>query len=242
MSEATAVAIRGVLTFLSLLVLSRVLGKAHMAQLTFFEYVGAITIGSIASELTIDTTSRPWPMFVGLLVWTSMTLLAQFTSLKSRWLGQMLDGEPVIVIQNGQILEKNLGMLRLRAGDLQSMLRQQGIFDPKEVEFAILETRGDLSVLKRSQYRSVSAKDLNLPTEYEGISIELVVDGQIQHQNLKRMNMDIAWLKQHLKAERNARLEDVYYASINSQGKLYVDTFRDRIAKTDDLSDYPGPN
>lgn len=242
MTEPMVVVVRSVVTFLSLLVFSRILGKTHVAQLTFFDWVTGITIGSIAAEITTDLGVRPWPMYAGLIAWTGMTLLTQFASLKNRWVGKLLDGEPVVVIQNGQVLEGRLRLLRLRIDDLNGMLRSQGVFDLNEVEFAVMEPRGALSILKKSQNLPVTPSDLQIPTQYKGLGIDLVVDGEVQVQNLRRLNLNKDWLKEQLRQQKNIDLKEVFLAVIDSQGKLYVDTHADRAPATDDLSDYPGPN
>lgn len=241
MGESVVVLIRSSIAFLSLLVFSRLLGKTQMAQLTFFEYVTGITIGSIAGDLTTNLGVRPWPIYVGLIAWAGLTMLTQVAALKNRWVSKLLDGEPVVVIQNGQVLENNLRAIRLRGDDLVSMLRAQGYFDIKEVEVALMESRGGLSVLPRSQYQPVTASDLSLSTKYEGMGIELVVDGEIQKQNLRRLGLNVAWLKQQI-SQQNMQMDEVFLAVLDTQGKLYLDKYEDRIPPMDDLSDYPGPN
>jgi uncharacterized membrane protein YcaP (DUF421 family) len=242
MSESAVVIVRSVVTFLSLLVFCRLLGKTQVAQLTFFEYVTGITIGSIAGELTTDLGVRPWPMFAGLAAWAGLTLATQYAALKSRWVSKMLDGEPVIVVQNGQVLEANLRATRLRLDDLLTLLRTKGVFTLREVEFALLEPTGELSVLKRSQYLPATPSDLQIPTDYQGLSIELVVDGQVQEQNLSRLGLNADWLRQQLLEQKHVRLEETFFVSLDTSGHLYVDTCRDRIPPENDISDYPGPN
>lgn len=242
MGEVTLVLIRSVIAFSSLLIFSRILGKTQISQLTFFEWVTGITLGSIASELTTNLAIRPWPAYVGLLAWVVFTLATQLVVLKSRWLSKMMDGEPVVVIQNGQILERNLRALRMRASELGSLLREQGIFDYKEVEFAIMEPNGGLSVLKKSQHRPVTPADLNIPTAYEGLGVEVIVDGEVQEQNLRRLHVNRAWLEERLREQGIYSVGDVFLAVLDTQGRLYVDRYGDRVPPADDISDYPGPN
>lgn len=242
MGEVTIVLLRSLITFASLLILSRFLGKTQIAQLTFFEWVTGITLGSIAGELTTDLNVRPWPVYAGLVSWVALTSLTQAVVLKSRWISKMVDGEPVVVIQNGQILERNLRLLRMRASELSSLLRVQGVFNYKSVEFAVVEPNGKLSVLKRSQERPVTPADLKLSTEYEGLGLEVVVDGLVMEQNLRRLGVNRAWLRDRLQRQGVTSLEEVFLAVIDTSGHLYVDCYRDRVPPTDDISDYPGPN
>lgn len=242
MGEVTLVLLRSIIAFSSLLIFSRILGKTQIAQLTMFEWVTGITLGSIASELTTNLAIRPWPAYVGMLAWVVLTLLTQMVVLKSRWLSKMMDGEPVVLIQNGQILERNLRALRMRATELSSMLREKGIFDYQSVEFAIMEPNGGLSVLKKSQERPVTPADLNIPTAYEGLGVEVIVDGEVMVQNLRRLRVNRAWLEERLREQGVHSVKDVFLAVLDTQGRLYVDRYRDQVAPADDISDYPGPN
>jgi uncharacterized membrane protein YcaP (DUF421 family) len=236
------VIVRSLIGFFSLLIFTRLLGKQQVSQLTFFDYVLGITIGSIAATLTTDLTSRAWLHWVGLLTWTIVVLLIEVITLKSRPLAKMVDGEPVILIMNGHLMEKAMEQARCRLTDLLGQLRNQGIFDLAEVEFAILETNGQLSVLKKSQYQPVTPHDLNLPTAYKGISIELIYDGKIVEQNLTDLNLDRQWLTTELKKQGINDPAEVFIALLNTKGELFVDRYRDQVQKPVDISDYPGPN
>ena len=146
MNETAVVIVRGIIAFFSLLIFARLLGKQQISQLTFFDYVLGITIGSIAASLTTELDSRAWVHFVGLVVWTASVLVLQLISEKWRYASKYVDGEPVVVVMNGKIMEDTMKKLRYRAVDLMEQLRDKGVFDLNEVEFAILETNGKLSV------------------------------------------------------------------------------------------------
>ena len=233
---------RAVIAFISLLVLCRILGKTQLSQMTFFEYVTGITIGSIAADITTDLSTRPWPLYVGLITWFGLTFATQLAALKNRWVGKLLEGEPVVLVQNGQILERNLGLVRMPVDELTSMLREKDIFEVAQVEFAVFEPQGKLSVLKRSQDRPVTPADLNLSTDYEGMGVDLIVDGEVQVQNLRRLHLNRAWLEDRLKGQGVRSLGEVYLAVLDTRGQIYVDRYQDRVPDLTDLSDYPGPN
>jgi uncharacterized membrane protein YcaP (DUF421 family) len=174
MNEALVVFVRSVIAFITLLIFARILGKQQVSQLTFFEYVLGITIGSTASTLTTDLTSRAWPHWVGLLTWALAVLIMQWASLKWRYAAKYFNGEPTIVIMNGRIMEKTLGSMRYTADDLMEQLRNNGVFDLNEVAYAMLESNGELSVLKKSQYQPVTLNDLNISPNFVGVSTELI--------------------------------------------------------------------
>lgn len=238
MNEAAVVFVRGVIAFFTLLIFARLLGKQQVSELTFFDYILGITIGSIAASLTTDLSSRAWPHWVGLATWTAAVWFLQWVTLRSRAVAKYINGEPVILIMNGQIMEKNLRKMRYTLDELLMQLRQQNIFDLKTVEFAILETNGKISVLPKSQYVPVTPADLNLPTPYKGLSTELIYDGRILDVNLERVKLDRAWLEKELKARRIQNPREVFLALLNTEGELYVNRYQDHLPKMTDPSDY----
>lgn len=242
MGEVSVVLVRSAITFFNLLILCRILGKTQVSQLTFFEYVSGITLGSLAAELSTNLSLRPWPVFVGLFAWGGFTLLTQLVALKSRWMAKMLDGEPVILVYRGQILEENLRRLRMRESELAELLRSQSVFHFDEVELAVLEPRGTLSVLRTADTQPVTPADLGIPASSRGLGIELVVDGEVMDQNLRRLGVNRTWLMAKLKEQGIRSPAEAFLAVVDADGKLYVDRYTDRVPKSHDLSDYPGPN
>ena len=242
MNEALVVVVRGIIGFFTLLIFARLLGKEQISQLTFFDYVLGITIGSIAASLTTDLTTNTWTHWVGLFTWTVLVIGVQFVTLKWRYMAKYLEGEPTVVIMNGQFMEKTMRKMRYRATDILVQLREKGVFDLSQVEFAVIETNGSLSVLKKSQYQPVTPKDLNLPSNYMGISTELIYNGVVIEQNLKQVKLDRAWLDQELKKLGINDPEDVFIATLETSGVLYVDTYKDHVENLTDISDYKGPN
>lgn len=155
MNEVLVVVVRGIIAFFTLLIFTRILGKTEISQLTYFDYVNGITIGSIAATLTTNLNERALPEWVGLATWTGAVIIMQLIALKSRYLSKYLNGEPVVVIMNGQIMEDAMKKMRYHLNELLVQLREKGVFDISQVEFAVLETSGKLSVLKKSTYQPV---------------------------------------------------------------------------------------
>lgn len=229
MNEGLVVLIRGIIAFFTLLIFTRILGKQQISQLTFFEYILGITIGSIASELTVDLSSSAWPHFVGLVVWFVLTWVLQIVTLKSKKMAQYLEGEPAVVIMNGKILEQTMKRLRFRLSDLLEMLRQKDIFDISEVEIAVLEISGAFSVLKKAEYQTVTLKDMKIKRTNQGLSTELIYDGIILNENLKKKNLSEKWLYETLKKHNIKDPSEVFYAAINSKGEIYLDKYDDHM-------------
>ena len=225
-SEEIVIVVRSIVTFFTLLILTRILGKRQLAQLNFFDYVLGITIGNIAGSMSIDPDLQFAPSWIGLLLWTFLGLLISTLGLYIRRLRKLFDGEPTVVVQNGQILEGALKRLNYNLDDLRMQLRDKGVFSMAEVEFAIVEPGGQLSVLKKSQLLPVTPADLNIATEYKGPATELITDGRIVHENLKQLQLNTDWLEDAVRQQGHDVL-DVYFAELDTQGNLYIDLHDD---------------
>lgn len=241
MSQAYVVALRGVIAFFTLLIFARVLGKQQISQLTFFDYILGITIGSIASELTTDLTSRAWPHWIGLFTWAVAVLVLQMATTKWRYMSKLIDGEPALVIIDGKVLENAMKKMRYRMDDLFEQLRQKDIFDISQVKFAILEKDGQVSVLKKPEFMNPTVTDLNLPPKDTGIAVEIIYNGLVIEQNLTQMKHDRSWLYKELVKHGISSPSEVFYMTLNPDGTLYIDKFSDHYENSADISDYKGP-
>ncbi|MDI9481218.1 MAG: DUF421 domain-containing protein [Bacillota bacterium] len=235
--EYANVLIRTVLAFVTLFVVARLLGKQQLSQLTFYEYITGITMGDIAASIAIDAGRSPLYYMLALVAFAILTLGTGVITEKSRPLRKLIEGEPVVLVHNGKILEHNMAKSGYNMENLMMQLRERDAFDIREVEFAIAETDGYLTVLKKSQNRPVTQADLGVDTKYEGVPSEIIVDGQVIHQNLKQNHLDEAWLIARLQSMGYNSPQEIPYASLDSEGNLYVDDKRDRLDPMIDISD-----
>ncbi len=212
---------KSLLIFSLLGILTRLVGRKLLAQMSYLDFVVGITIGSISGSYVVQMVKGMWILIAPILL-AACTIAFDYSNLKSLRLRKLTEGEPVIVIQNGNILEKNMKKLRYHLDDLEMQLRDKGVFDIGEVEFAILESHGQLSVLKKSEFLPVTPKDMNINTKYKGLSTEIIKDGDILEQNLLQANLTKEWLMQQLKSRNIERLSDVVYAAVNTDGVLYT--------------------
>jgi uncharacterized membrane protein YcaP (DUF421 family) len=231
MNEGLIVLVRGIIGFFTLLIFTRILGKQQVSQLTLFDYVIGITIGSTASTLTTDLTSRAWPHWVGLFTWTALCFILQLITLKSKAAEKYLDGEPTIVITNGKILEKSMKKYRYTIGDLLEQLRDKGIFDLEEVAYAVLEKDGQLSILKKTECNPVTPKDLKLKTSTASIDIEVIYDGTVLQDHLISINRNEKWLMTKLKKQGINDSAEVFLATYNASSGLHIDLYEDHLEK-----------
>ena len=145
------VVIRSIISFFVLLVLVRLMGKQQVAELTFFDYIVGITIGSIASTLSVQVNQNTTATLVGMAVWAFLPITLGYLSISSVWIRKVVEGEATVVIENGKILESNLKRMRLSIDDLISELRTKEVFSISDVEFALWESNGKLSIQNKSQ-------------------------------------------------------------------------------------------
>lgn len=216
--------LRTLITFIVLLLFTRLLGRKQLSNLTFFNYITGISIGTIAASISYDRKINLWDASLSLIGWVVLTLLIAFIDIKSRKMRVILDGQPVIVIKHGQIQEQALQSLRLDMEQLSMMLREKSIFSITEVDYAILETDGKISILKKEGNMPPTKADLNIPTaQAPFLPTEFVIDGKLIKENLAKANVNEAWLKQQIHAMGIPSIDKVFYVQLQKDGTLYVD-------------------
>src|SRR5665648_702300 len=241
MDEGLVVIVRAVIGFFSLLFFASIIGEKEIRQLNLFYYVCRFTSCSFAARLNTDLSSRAWPHWVGLITWCLLGYLMDVITSKWRYASKILEGEPAIVIMNGKIMENVLRKMKYRIAEILELLRNQGIFDPTQVDFAIIEPNGQLSVLLKPENQPLTPKDMKIKVSPSGISTELVYDGPIIDENLRQLNKDKAWLMKELKKQGIHDISEVFLVTLNPAGSLYVDKYEDHLKKITDIGDYKGP-
>ncbi|MGJ7912987.1 DUF421 domain-containing protein [Neobacillus sp. LXY-1] len=215
--------------YIILLFASFWLGKQMNSGNNHHNFALAITVGSIIANLGFDTNLKFFPMLASFLALILMYFFCSIISLKSRRFRIWISGEPTVIIENGKILDKNMRKIRYSLDDLLQQLREQGIFDLFEVEYAILEVSGKLSVMKKKNYQSVSKMDVNVTGMSSLIHLprELVMDGVEVEKNFNSVYTR-KWLEQELSG-RNLQMKDIQYAVISSTGTLFIDLLDDQL-------------
>lgn len=214
---------RSSFAFFAILILARIIGKKQLSQLTFFHYVTGITFGSIAAEISAQVETPFFDGLISLIWWTVLTLLVSFITLKSKNARVLFDDKPIVVMQNGVILNDNLKKARLHTDELGMLLREQSIFSFDEVHYAVFETTGELSVLKKPLARTATKEDVHISapaTQY--LPTELVSDGKIIIENLIKLHLTEEWLLKKLAKKNFHSIEDLYYVQILENGSLYI--------------------
>jgi uncharacterized membrane protein YcaP (DUF421 family) len=227
--------LRTVLGFLLALTATRLLNKQFVARLTYFDFTLGVVIGSLAGHIPDDYSEPLLPVVVPLVVVTLLGIVTGWVALRFEGVRHLMQGEPTVLIQNGKLLDENMGRLRYNLDQLNSQLRVSGIFDIETVEFAVLEPGGQLSVRVKSQGRPVTPADLHLSTVYEGMALELIMDGQVIAKNLRENGLSRAWLEERLRERGVADPSEVFYAVLNTRGQLFIDLVADQINRPVDL-------
>lgn len=212
--------IRSIILYILVLIVMRLMGKREIGQLQPFELAIAIMIADLAtipmSELGIPIINGIVPI-LGLLV---MHLFISFINLKSIKIRGWVCGKPTILIYRGRIDESNMIKERFTINELQERLRANNINDISDVEYAILETSGQISVIEKPEKRVTKPEDFNIVPEYEGITYDLVIDGQVMYDNLKILNKDYKWLKDQVN-KFNIEPEEAFLVTINGKNEIF---------------------
>ncbi len=212
--------IRTIFLYIIVLIVMRLMGKREIGQLQPFELVVSILIADLASipmaDSGIPITNGIIPI-LGLLV---MHLLISLINIKSMKAREILCGKPSILIYRGRIDEKMLKKERFTLNELQERLRGNNIVNIGDVEYAILETSGQLTVIPKPNKRNTIPQDFNIMPEYEGITYDLVIDGKVMYENLKKVGKDYNWLKKQVK-EFNINPEEALIVTIDGNNNIF---------------------
>lgn len=199
MPETLLVLIRSILAFIWLFFLTRFVGRKQVSQLTFTEYVVGITIGSVAAQASTDPQNRFLDGVVGVAVWAMAALGLTYLQQNSNTARKFIEGEPVVLVARGQVQEKGLQMARLSVAELMELLRQKNVFDLRQVDWALLETDGELTVLKKPEYEPLTPKTAGVVTPSRAeFPYVVIADGQVLPNSLRAAGKDEAWLRQEL--------------------------------------------
>lgn len=227
MSEDLSIAIRTVFILFVLLVICRILGRRTLSELTFYDFVMGLILGQFGASVITEAEFSLRSGLIGLLVATLWVISINLLSMKFIPARKLLEAEPLLVIHKGKILEKNLQKRFYNTNDLLEMLREQEIFDPAQVELALIESDGELSVLKNQAFQTPTINDLQLPQTpvMNSLSVgnELIIDGKLIDQGLVKSGLTTDWLQEQLIAKGITSFQDVALAMITPDGKLYID-------------------
>ncbi len=216
----TGLALRTVLIYVIVLAVVRLMGKREIGQFSPFDFVVAIIVAEIATMPLVSDLPL-WHAIIPLAVLTLLEIVLSFAALHCRKLRSILDGKPQVVIKGGHILKEELRRARYNLDDLLSQLREIGYPKPEDIEVAVLETSGRISVVPKSNKRPLTPEDLGLTPPYEGLPAVVIMDGEICPEQLNRCNLSRELLEKKLK-DLGLDCKKVFLATVEKDGQLFI--------------------
>lgn len=226
MNEILDVIIRALLSLIALFFVTKLIGKKQVSQLSLFDYVIGISIGNFAAEMTINLESNEINGIVAVLVFGFIAYLVSILTMKSIMLRRFFMGTPTVIIEQGKIIEDSLKKVRYDINDVLEECRINGYYDVSDIEYAIVEANGELSILPKN--RIVNIKDLNLSVKKQGLCANVIIDGKIMYNNLNNINKTKKWLIKELK-KNNKDVNDILLATVDiNDNVVFYDRNKDK--------------
>ncbi|MDT9023629.1 DUF421 domain-containing protein [Rossellomorea yichunensis] len=218
----TSIAIELIVGYFALLILTKILGKTQITQISAFDFISALILGELVGNSLYDGKITVLPILAAIFIWGSLIFFTEYFTQKSRRFRHMLEGTPALVINKGKINFDELKKNHLDLNQLQHLLRAKDIFSVRECEFALLESDGTLSVIRKPLYEIVQRQDLNIPAKNASLPLSLILDGEIVYDNLKLAEQREDWLLSEIKKQGFLSSKDVMYAEWEEGESLLV--------------------
>ena len=228
MPEWLSIIVSSFVALAYLFILSRMIGKRQISQLSFVDFIVAITLGSITAEIATNIERSIVHGLLAMSIFGLFPILTGWLSMKSKVLRNIFDGNATILIKDGKILEENLKSERLTSEDLLEMLRSRDVFRTADVEFAVMEPSGKLSVLLKSEQQPITPKLMGMTVSPAEEPQTVIMDGEIMDEPLSTIGLNRAWLKAEL-AKAGVARENVFLGQVDKTGELYLDLYDDQI-------------
>lgn len=194
------VVLTALLSVVALFVITKIMGHKQVSQLDFFDYVSGITIGSIGAELATEL-EEPYKPLIALAIYGLVSVILNLLAHKMPRTRKYINGTPTILMNGGTIYRQNLKKAKLDLSEFMLLCREQGYFDLDDIQTAIFEHNGRLSVLPKASGKPATPDDLGITVNESGIGVEVIMDGRVMGENLFRIGRDESWLKDRLSAQ-----------------------------------------
>ncbi|MFT4414213.1 DUF421 domain-containing protein [Fredinandcohnia humi] len=228
MPEWINILVRAITFIIVLFAVTKLLGKKQLSELSFFEYVSGITIGSIAAEVVMGLERNILNGVLGILAFGITPYFVGFLAMKSKKVRNFVEGKGTVFIKNGKVMEDNLKKEKYTTDELLELLRKKNVFQVADVEFAVLEPTGDLSVLLKKENQPITPKDLKLIVPSIKEPQTVIMDGVIMDEPLSTIGLSRRWLKSELD-KLGVAIENVFLGQVDSYGQLTVDLYDDKL-------------
>ncbi|OPJ56736.1 YetF domain-containing protein [Alkalithermobacter paradoxus] len=208
--------------FFALLLITKLIGQRQIHQITPFDFISALVLGELLGNAIYDPETTIFFILYALFLWGFLMYVIEKITQKFRKTRSFFEGDPSIIIRNGKIDFNELKKQKLDINELQSLLRSKDVFSIREVEYAILEPSGSISVLKKSKYSNPTSEDLNLSQKKVCLPVALILDGEILFDNLKSCGFDDNWLEKQLKSHKIDNAREVLFAEWKEDEGLFI--------------------
>lgn len=208
--------------FCALFALTKILGKTQISQLTAFDFIAALVLGELVGNALFDEEAGVLEIAYIIFLWGSLLYIVEMITQKFKGSRFLLEGKPAMIIHRGKLIYEELRKNKLDIDEVQHLLRMKDVFAIQEVEYAILEPNGDLSVLKKSPYQTPAKKDFDMLSKKPEIAVTLISDGEIIHDNLTEVDLTEQWLLDELLKQNYLTEKEVFYAEYLPNKPLFV--------------------
>lgn len=208
--------------FCALFILTKLLGKTQMSQLTPFDFIAALVLGELVGNALFDKEAGILDIGYVIILWGSLLYLVELITQKFKGSRFILEGKPAAVIYQGKFVYEEMRKNKVDVQELQHLLRSKDVFSIQEVEYAFLETNGQLSVLKKSDFQTAIRKDLNLKPSKVQIPMTLITDGEVIKDNLAEVNLTEKWLLKEIKSQNFDSVKKIFYAEWLEGENLFI--------------------
>ena len=203
------VILTALLSVVALFIITKIMGHKQMAQFDFFDYVSGITIGSIGAELATEL-EKPYYPLIALAVYGISSLILNLLTNKIPRTRKYINGTPTILMDKNKLYRKNLKKAKLDLSEFMLLCREQGYFDLEDIQTAVFEHNGKLSILPKSTARPVTPEDLKIPAKAAYIGVEVIMDGRVMGDNLSCIGRDERWLKKQLQSHGHTSVTEIF--------------------------------
>ncbi|MBU7006926.1 DUF421 domain-containing protein [Phosphitispora fastidiosa] len=217
----------GGLFFLALFLL-RVMGKRQPSRMNPFNFVNYMVIAIISALISLNVIRDIALGLTALGVWVILSIAMDYLALKSKWVQDLVNGKATILMKDGKVMEENLLQVRYTGEELLRDLRSKNVFNLADVEFAVMETTGDINVLLKSEKKPVTPHDLGKQVSPQPEPQTVILDGNILNEPLSNLGLNRDWLKVQLNS-LGVSQDNVFIGQVDGSGELYVDLFDDAI-------------
>lgn len=221
MHDLLNITMRAIISLVTLFLVTKMLGKKQVSQLSLFDYVIGISIGNFAAEMTVNLDSNILHGTIAVIIFGLIAYIISIGTMKSILLRRFFSGVPTLIIEDGKFLKEGLKKVKFDINDFLEQAREQGYFDISEIAYAVMESSGKISIMPKSEYSPVINKDMKIKKEKASMPASIIIDGNIMEENLKKYGKTHKWLEQQLK-NKHKTVDSIFLATIDKNDNLVL--------------------